>query len=84
LLAGKVHETHFASVSKELSPNYPSNKVMIFESDNVKGISALAMDTNFAKYIGQTPTKSEHLIQAHSRFVTAGNNGTNITLRYIK
>jgi hypothetical protein len=83
-VGGKVHETHFASVSRQLSPNYPSERVMIFESDNVKDISALAMDTNFAKYIGQEATASEQLIQANSRFIVTGNDGVNVTLRSIK
>lgn len=78
-----VHEKHFASVSEELSPNYPANRVMVFESDNVKDISALAMDTNFAPFIGQEPTKSEHLIQANSRFTITSNDGKIVKLKAI-
>jgi|GEM_PF-2855138 len=69
---------------KQLSSNYPSDRVMIFESDNVKDISDLAMDTNFAKHIGQEATAAEYLVQANARFIVTSNDGVNVTLRSVK
>ena len=64
----RVFEMHFSSISKELAENYPRNNIMIFHSNSARDISDLAMDVQFADKIGQTPTKSEHVIPANSRF----------------
>ncbi|MDO6464770.1 RHS repeat-associated core domain-containing protein [Pseudoalteromonas carrageenovora] len=66
-------ETFFASVSEELSPEYEGGKVMIFKANNVKDVSPLAMDVHFADKIGQSPAKSEHLIQSGHKLVVDSN-----------
>ncbi len=81
---GKVHETHFASVRKNYLLTIHQTEIIIFESDNVKDISALAIETNFAKYIGKKPTSSEYLIQVHSRFIVTEKSGKYMYLRSVK
>ncbi|CAM4254157.1 RHS repeat-associated core domain-containing protein [Pseudoalteromonas ostreae] len=66
-------ETFFASVSEELSPEYEGGKVMIFKANNVKDVSPLAMDVHFADKIGQSPAKSEHLIQSGHKLLVDSN-----------
>lgn len=66
-------EKFFASVSEELSPEYEGGKVMIFKANNVKDVSPLAMDVHFADKIGQSPAKSEHLIQSGHKLLVDSN-----------
>lgn len=82
---GKVlHELFFASVSKELSPEYAGGRVMIFEANNVKDVSELAMDVNFAEKIGQVSAKSEHLIQSGHVVRVISNDGRTVILEQLK
>jgi RHS repeat-associated protein len=79
-----INETFFASVSEELSPEYEGGKVMVFKSNNVKNLSPLAMDVHFADKIGQSPAKSEHLIQSGHRVVVKSNRDGIVTLVHLE
>ncbi|MHA3081857.1 LysM peptidoglycan-binding domain-containing protein [Acinetobacter sp. ANC 5383] len=70
-----VYDRHFSSISRNLSDNYKGDRVMTIFAKNAKDISALAMDVNFAKYIGQTPTTSEFVIRSGTKYNVLDNDG---------